>query len=80
MTTPLNSVKGRFMGRYGSRDTVLKAIANDEMSHYDMGHVVKNPYLTHADLHGWANDDKCWFRQHAHNEYFNRYGVMPTKV
>jgi hypothetical protein len=41
-----------------------------------MDAAVRNANLTREDLHKFANS-KVWYRQHAHNEYFNRYGEMP---
>lgn len=72
----LRSVKARFIGRYGTREQVLKTIDSDELSFYDMNSAIKNPQLTHDDLHKMATSNE-WYRQHAHNEYFNRYGNMP---
>jgi hypothetical protein len=75
----LKSVKGRFVGRYGSREQALAALHSNEMSYYDAGIAVKNPNLTKEDLHGIATAPfapLAYYRQHAHNEYFHRYGEM----
>jgi hypothetical protein len=70
------SVKGRFIGKFGTREALLKAIESDQLSFYDMNSAIKNPQLTHDDLHRMANSNE-WYRQHAHNEYFNRFDKMP---
>lgn len=78
----LTSVKGRFMGRYGSREQALAALDHESTSHHDANVIIKNPNLTREDLHSIATGKatgevvKYW-KQHAHNEYFSRYGEMP---
>jgi hypothetical protein len=64
------------MARFGTREHVLDLIESDRLSQFGMDAAVRNANLTREDLHKFATT-KSWYQQHAHNEYFNRYGQMP---